>query len=51
MKITAEHVALLYKNRWQVELFLKCIKQYLKMKSFWGTSENAVKVQIYTVII
>lgn len=51
MEITAEQVALLYKNRWQVELFFKWIKQYLKIKSFWGTSENAVKVQIYTAII
>ena len=51
MEITAEQVALLYKNRWQVELFFKWIKQHLKIKSFWGTSENAVKVQIYTAII
>ena len=50
-EITAEQVALLYKNRWQVELFFKWIKQHLKIKSFWGTSENAVKVQIYTAII
>lgn len=51
MEITAEQVALLYKNRWQVELFFKWIKQHLKIKSFWETSENAVKVQIYTAII
>jgi len=51
MEITAEQVALLYKKRWQVELFFKWIKQHLKIKSFWGTSENAVKVQIYTAII
>lgn len=42
---------MLYKNRWQVELFFKWIKQHLKIKSFWGASENAVKVQIYTAII
>ena len=50
MDITAEQVALLYKNRWQVELFFKWIKQHLKVKSFWGTSENAVRIQIYTAI-
>lgn len=36
----------LYKYRWQVELFFKWIKQHLKVKSFWGTSANAVKTQI-----
>jgi len=49
--LTAEQIALLYKNRWQVELFFKWIKQHLKVKSFWGISENAVKIQIYTAII
>jgi len=51
MDITAYEVALLYKNRWQVELFFKWIKQHLKIKSFWGTSENAVRIQIYSAII
>ena len=51
MNITAEQVALLYKNRWQVELFFKWIKQHLKVKSFWGTTENAVRIQIYSAII
>lgn len=51
MDLTSEQVALLYKNRWQVELFFKWIKQHLKVKSFWGTSENAVRLQIYTAII
>jgi len=50
MKISADNVALLYKNRWQVELFFKWIKQHLKIKSFWGTSENAVRIQIYCAI-
>lgn len=50
MEITAEHVALLYKNRWQIELFFKWIKQHLKIKSFWGTTENAVRIQIYSAI-
>lgn len=49
--LTAEQIALLYKNRWQVELFFKWIKQHLKVKSFWGISENAVRIQIYTAII
>ncbi len=51
MELTAEQIALLYKNRWQVELFFKWIKQHLKIKSFWGNSENAVKIQIYCAII
>ena len=41
----------LYKNRWQVELFFKWIKQHLKIKAFWGTSENAVRIQVYSAII
>lgn len=51
IELTALEIALLYKNRWQVELFFKWIKQHLKIKSFWGTSENAVRIQIYTAII
>lgn len=51
MELTSADVALLYKNRWQVELFFKWIKQHLKIKSFWGTSENAVRIQIYSAII
>ncbi len=39
-------IAQLYKQRWQVELFFKWIKQHLRIKSFFGTSENAVKTQI-----
>jgi hypothetical protein len=50
MELTAEQIALLYKNRWQVELFFKWIKQHLKIKSFWGTSENAVRIQIFCAI-
>jgi len=50
-ELTAEQIALLYKNRWKVELFFKWIKQHLKIKAFWGTSENAVRIQIYTAII
>jgi transposase len=51
MSLTPQEIALLYKNRWQVELFFKWIKQHLKIKSFWGNSENAVRTQIYTAII
>lgn len=50
-ELSAEQIAMLYKNRWQIELFFKWIKQHLKIKSFWGTSENAVKIQIYSAII
>ena len=49
--ISALQVAELYKNRWQVELFFKWLKQHLRIKKFWGTSENAVKIQVYTAII
>ena len=48
--ISAIQVAELYKNRWQVELFFKWLKQHLKIKKFWGTTENAVRIQIYTAI-
>ena len=51
MDLSALEIALLYKNRWQIELFFKWIKQHLKIKSFWGTSENAVRIQIYSAII
>src|SRR5690606_26044061 len=37
--------------RWQVELFFKWIKQHLRVKSFWGVSENAVRIQIHVAII
>lgn len=50
-ELAALQVALLYKYRWKIELFFKWIKQHLKVKAFWGHSENAVKVQIYVAII
>lgn len=50
-ELSALEIALLYKYRWKIELFFKWIKQHLKVKSFWGHSENAVKVQIYVAII
>jgi len=43
-------IAALYKNRWQVELFFKWIKQHLRIKQFYGTSENAVKTQIWIAV-
>jgi hypothetical protein len=48
--ISAKYITLLYKNRWQVELFFKWIKQHLQVKSFWGVTENAVRIQIYSAI-
>lgn len=44
-------VAELYHQRWQIELFFKWIKQHLEIKKFWGNSENAVRIQIYSAII
>ena len=49
--LTALEIALLYKKRWEVELFFKWMKQHLRIKSFWGTTLNAVKIQIYSAII
>ena len=49
--LDATEIALLYKYRWRIELFFKWLKQHLKIKSFWGTSPNAVKIQIYSAFI
>jgi transposase len=49
-KVNAQTVAKLYKSRWYVELFFKWIKQHLKIKSFWGQNENAVRSQIWVAI-
>ena len=51
LDLKPEEIALLYKKRWEVELFFKWMKQHLKIKSFWGTTLNAVKIQIYCAII
>lgn len=48
--LSALTICLLYKSRWQVELFFKWIKQHLRIKVFYGTSENAVKTQIWIAI-
>lgn len=48
--LSADVIAELYRNRWQVELFFKWIKQHLRIKAFFGTSENAVKTQVWIAI-
>ena len=50
MDLTALQIADLYKNRWQIELFFKWLKQHLKIKKFWGITENAVRIQISAAI-
>lgn len=50
-ELSTQDVAVLYKQRWQVELFLKWIKQQQKVKTFWGRTENAGRVQINVAII
>ncbi len=49
-QLKATEIAQLYKHRWKIELFFKWIKQHLKIKSFWGHSENAVKTQVWIAI-
>jgi hypothetical protein len=51
MNYPAEVIAYIYKKRWEIELFFKWIKQNLKVKTFFGTSENAVKSQIWIAMI
>ena len=48
--LPAATICALYKSRWQVELFFKWIKQHLRIKQFYGTSENAVKTQIWIAV-
>ena len=50
-ELPASVIAELYHNRWNIELFFKWLKQHLKIKKFWGTSENAVRIQIYCAVI
>ncbi len=47
---SAQTIADLYRYRWQIELFFKWIKQHLRIKAFYGTSENAVKTQIWIAV-
>ena len=51
LKLAATTIAAIYKDRWQIELFFKAIKQSLRIKTFIGTSENAVQIQIWTALI
>lgn len=50
LDINSLKVEELYHSRWQIELFFKWLKQHLKIKKFWGETENAVRIQIYTAI-
>lgn len=51
LDVSAETISELYKERWEIELFFKWIKQNLRLKKFFGTSENAVKIQIAAALI
>ena len=51
LDISPMMVAELYHQRWQIELFFKWVKQHLRIKKFWGNSENAVRIQIYSAVI
>lgn len=51
MEFGATTIAAIYKDRWQIELFFKALKQNLKIKTFVGTSENALRIQIWTALI
>jgi diacylglycerol kinase len=51
LKLAASTIAAIYRDRWQIELFFKAIKQSLRIKTFIGTSENAVRMQIWTALI
>ena len=48
--LSSLEVAGLYRNRWQVELFFKWLKQHLRIRKFWGTSENAVRIQLAVAV-
>jgi len=50
LEVPAETVAALYKNRWQIELFFRWIKQHLRIKHFFGTSPNAVRTQVWIAV-
>jgi hypothetical protein len=51
MRFGATTISAIYKDRWQIELFFKALKQNLKVKTFVGTSENALYIQIWTALI
>jgi hypothetical protein len=46
----ATTIAAIYRDRWEIELYFKTIKQHLKIKTFVGTSENAIRIQIWTAL-
>ena len=50
MELTALLIVDLYNNYWQIELFFKWLKQHLKIKKFWGSTEIAVRIKTYSVI-
>ena len=50
-KLSAQEIANIYKCRWMIELLFKQIKQNFPLNYFWGNSSNAIKIQIYTVLI
>jgi hypothetical protein len=51
MSFAASTIAAIYRDRWQIESFFKALKQYLRVKTFVGTSANALKIQIWTALI
>lgn len=51
LKFGASTIAAIYKDRWEIEIFFKTLKQHLKVKTFVGTSENALRIQIWTALI
>jgi len=51
MRFAASTIAAIYKDRWEIEIFFKTIKQYLKIKTFVGTTANALRIQIWTALI
>jgi IS4 transposase len=51
MNFAASTIARIYKERWQIEVFFKTLKQNLKIKTFVGTSENALRIQIWTALL
>jgi IS4 transposase len=51
LKLAASTIAAIYRDRWRIELFFKAIKQSLRIRTFIGTSENAVRIQIWTALI
>ncbi len=51
MHFAASTIARIYKERWQIEVFFKALKQNLKIKTFVGTTENALRIQIWTALI